>query len=164
MKWKALPMPDGITKDESSNAKYGKFVIEPLERGWGITIGNALRRVMLSSLQGAAVVSVKIEGVSHEFDVIEGVKEDVTQIILNLKKLRLKQLSNEPTTLHLDVSGEGNVTAGNIENNPDVEILNPDLHIATLGESGSLSMEIRVADGHPHTLPVDQNYLLKTFI
>ncbi len=147
MKWKALPMPEGITKDASSNAKYGKFVIEPLERGWGITIGNALRRIMLSSLQGAAVVAVRIEGISHEFDTIEGVKEDVAEIILNLKKLRVKLLSNETSTLRLDVSGEGDVVAANIEENPDVEILNPDLHIATLGDNGNLSMEIRIADG-----------------
>jgi DNA-directed RNA polymerase subunit alpha len=147
MKWKALPMPEGIVKTEGSTLKHGKFVIEPLERGWGITVGNALRRVLLSSLQGAAVISVRIEGISHEFDVLEGVKEDVAEIILNIKKLRTKLLSDDGTTLKLDVSGEGEVTAASIESNPHVEILNPGLHIATLSENGSLTMEMKVLDG-----------------
>jgi DNA-directed RNA polymerase subunit alpha len=147
MKWKALPMPEGIVKTEGSTAKHGKFVVEPLERGWGITIGNALRRVLLSSLQGAAVVSVRIEGISHEFDILEGVKEDVAEIILNIKKLRTKLLSDDAATLKLDVSGEGEVTAASIESNPHVEILNPDLHIATLSENGSLTIEMKVLDG-----------------
>jgi DNA-directed RNA polymerase subunit alpha len=147
MKWKALPMPEGIVREETSNSKHGKFLIEPLERGWGITLGNALRRVMLSSLQGAAVVSVKVDGVSHEFDSVEGVKEDVAEIILNIKQLRVKLLSDETATLRLDVSGQGTVTAANIEENPDVEILNPDLHLATLSDSGSLSIEMQVEDG-----------------
>ncbi|MBF0433113.1 MAG: DNA-directed RNA polymerase subunit alpha [Fibrobacteria bacterium] len=147
MKWKALPMPEGIVKSEGSDENYGRFEIGPLERGWGVTIGNALRRVLLSSLQGAAVISVKIDGVSHEFDTLDGVKEDVAQIILNIKKLRLKLITDDETTLRLDVSGEGDVTAANIEPNSDVEILNPDLHIATLGENGSLTIEFRVADG-----------------
>jgi DNA-directed RNA polymerase subunit alpha len=147
MKWKALPMPEGIVKTEGSTLKHGKFVIEPLERGWGITVGNALRRVLLSSLQGAAVISVRIEGISHEFDVLEGVKEDVAEIILNIKKLRTKLLSDDGTTLKLDVSGEGEVTAASIESNPHVEILNPDLHIATLSENGSLTIEMKVLDG-----------------
>ncbi|MFC1584389.1 DNA-directed RNA polymerase subunit alpha [Fibrobacterota bacterium] len=172
MKWKALPMPEGIIKSEGSHTKHGKFVIEPMERGWGITIGNALRRVLLSSLQGAAVVSVRIEGISHEFDVLEGIKEDVAEIILNIKKLRLKLLSDDDTTLKLDVSGEGDVTAANIESNPKVEILNPDLHIATLSENGSLTMEMKVSDGRGYVssddlkmeedpidvIPIDANF------
>jgi DNA-directed RNA polymerase subunit alpha len=155
MKWKALPQPNGIQKLEDSNNKHGKFILEPLDRGWGITLGNALRRVMLSSLQGAAVTAIRIEGVSHEFDVIEGVKEDVAQIILNMKKLRLKLLADDEVTLRLDVSGEGNVTAANIEENNDVEILNPELHIATLGENATLNMEIRVADGRGYVSAED---------
>jgi len=147
MKWKALPMPESIVKSEGSTSKHGKFVIEPLERGWGITIGNVLRRVLLSSLQGASVVSLRIEGISHEFDVLEGVKEDVAEIILNIKKVRVKLLSNEASALKLDVSGEGEVTAANIENNPKVEILNPQQHIATLSENGNLAMEMGIADG-----------------
>ncbi len=152
MKWKALPMPEGIVKTEGSTAKHGKFVIEPLERGWGITIGNALRRVLLSSLQGAAVISVRIEGISHEFDILEGVKEDVAEIILNIKKLRIKLLSDDAATLKLDVSGEGEVTAASIESNPHVEILNTDLHIATLGENGSLTIEMKIQDGRGYVV------------
>jgi len=172
MKWKSLPMPDGMVKAEESTEKYGKFEISPMERGWGITIGNALRRVLLSSLQGAAPISVRIEGVSHEFDVIDGIKEDVAEIILNIKKLRVKLLADECVTLRLDISGEGNVTAANIEENPKVEILNPDLHIATLNEGGSLTMEIQILDGRGYVgseelkreedpigvIPIDANF------
>ncbi len=151
MKWKALHMPRGIVK-EKGDSKYGKFVIEPFERGWGISVGNSLRRVLLSSLQGAAVVSVRIEGVSHEFSALEGVKEDISEIILNIKQLRVKLLSDEDATLRLDVSGEGEVRAEHIEANPDVQILNPDLHIATLGKNGSLTMEMRVSDGRGYVV------------
>lgn len=147
MKWKALPLPSGIQRVEGSDARHGKFVIQPLERGWGITIGNAIRRVMLSSLQGAAIVSAKIEGVNHEFDTIEGVKEDVATLLLNIKKIRLKLLADEEAVIRLDVSGQGAVTASNIEESNDVEILNPDLHIATLGDNASLSIEMRVSEG-----------------
>jgi DNA-directed RNA polymerase subunit alpha len=151
MKWKALHMPKGIVK-EKGEARYGKFVVEPLERGWGITVGNALRRFLLSSLQGAAVVSVRFEGVSHEFSALEGVKEDVSEIILNLKKLRVKLLSDEDATLRLDVSGEGEVRAEHLEPNPDVQILNPSMHIATLSKNGSLSIEMRVSDGRGYVV------------
>lgn len=172
MKWKSLPMPDGMVKAEESTEKYGKFEISPMERGWGITVGNALRRVLLSSLQGAAPISVRIEGVSHEFDVIDGVKEDVAEIILNIKMLRVKLLADDCVTLRLDISGEGNVTASNIEDNPKVEILNTDLHIATLNEGGSLTMEIQILDGRGYVgseelkreedpigvIPIDANF------
>lgn len=151
MKWKALHMPKGIVK-EKGDSKYGKFVIEPFERGWGITVGNALRRVLLSSLQGAAVVSVKMEGVQHEFSTLEGVKEDVAEIILNIKQLRVKLLSDEDATLRLDISGEGEIRAEHIEANPDVQILNPELHIATLGKNGSLTIEMRVSDGRGYVV------------
>jgi DNA-directed RNA polymerase subunit alpha len=151
MKWKALHMPKGIVK-EKGDSKYGKFVIEPFERGWGITVGNALRRVLLSSLQGAAVVSAKFEGVQHEFSTLEGVKEDVAEIILNLKQLRVKLLSDEDATLRVDISGEGEVRAEHIEPNPDVQILNPDLHIATLSKNGSLTIELRVSDGRGYVV------------
>jgi DNA-directed RNA polymerase subunit alpha len=146
MKWKALHMPKGIAK-EKAETNYGRFVVEPLERGWGVTLGNALRRVLLSSLQGAAVVSVRFEGASHEFSTLEGVKEDVSEIILNLKRLRVKLLSDEDATLRIDVSGEGEVRAEHIEQNPAVKILNPDLHIATLSKNGNLTVELRVSDG-----------------
>jgi DNA-directed RNA polymerase subunit alpha len=151
MKWKALHMPKGIVK-EKGDSKYGKFVIEPFERGWGITVGNALRRVLLSSLQGAAIVSVKMEGVQHEFSTLEGVKEDVAEIILAIKQLRVKLLSDEDATLRLDISGEGEVRAEHIEANPDVQILNPELHIATLGKNGSLTIEMRVSDGRGYVV------------
>ncbi len=154
MKWKALHMPKGIVK-EKGDSKYGRFVIEPFERGWGITVGNALRRVLLSSLQGAAIVSVKFEGVQHEFSTLEGVKEDVAEIILNIKQLRVKLLSDEDATLRLDISGEGEVRAEHIEPNPDVQILNPELHIATLGKNGSLTLELRVSDGRGYVVSDD---------
>jgi len=151
MKWKALHMPKGIVK-EKGDSKYGKFVIEPFERGWGITVGNALRRVLLSSLQGAAIVSVKFEGVSHEFSTLEGVKEDVAEIILNIKQLRVKLLSDEDATLRLDISGEGEVRAEHIEANPDVQVLNPELHLATLSKNGSITLEMRVSDGRGYVV------------
>jgi DNA-directed RNA polymerase subunit alpha len=151
MKWKALHMPKGIVK-EKGDSKFGRFVIEPFERGWGITVGNALRRVLLSSLQGAAIVSVKFEGVSHEFSTLEGVKEDVAEIILNIKQLRVKLLSDEDATLRLDISGEGEVRAEHIEPNPDVQILNPELHLATLSKNGSITLELRVSDGRGYVV------------
>ena len=132
---------------EQLAANRAKVTLEPFERGYGHTLGNALRRVLLSSLQGAAVVSVRFEGASHEFSTLEGVKEDVSEIILNLKRLRVKLLSDEDATLRIDVSGEGEVRAEHIEQNPAVKILNPDLHIATLSKNGNLTVELRVSDG-----------------
>jgi DNA-directed RNA polymerase subunit alpha len=126
---------------------YGKFVVEPLERGYGITLGNSLRRILLSSLPGAAVTSVKIDGVLHEFATIPGVVEDVTDIILNLKNLRLKLYGEEEKVLRVDASGEGTVHACDIITDADVEILNPDLVIATLASSARLFMEITVSKG-----------------
>lgn len=126
---------------------YAKFVVEPLERGYGITLGNSLRRILLSSLPGAAVTSVKIEGVLHEFATIPGVREDVTDIILNLKGLCLKMHTDEELLLRIDATGEKIVTAGDIIHDPSVEILNPDLHIATLADKSRLYMEITVAKG-----------------
>ncbi len=135
---------------------YGKFVVEPLERGYGITLGNSLRRILLSSLPGAAVTSVKIDGVLHEFSTIPGVVEDVTDIILNLKQLSLKVHSDEPKTLRIEAEGEGEVKAGDIHTDADVEILNPDLHIATLDKGGRLVAEITVGKGRGY-VPADQN-------
>lgn len=135
---------------------YGKFVVEPLERGYGITLGNSLRRILLSSLPGAAVTSVKIDGVLHEFSTIPGVVEDVTDIILNLKQLSLKVHSDEPKILRIQAEGEGPVTAGDIHTDADVEILNPDLHIATLDKGGRLIAEIAVGKGRGY-VPADQN-------
>lgn len=126
---------------------YGKFVIEPLERGYGITLGNSLRRILLSSLPGAAVTAVQIENVLHEFSTIPGVLEDTTEIVLNLKQLAMKIHSDEPQTLIVVAVGQGVVTAGDIKIPADAEILNPDLHIATLEEGGRLYMEITIANG-----------------
>jgi len=131
----------------SDDNTYGKFVVEPLERGYGITLGNSLRRILLSSLPGAAVTSVKIDGVLHEFSTIPGVVEDVTDIILNLKSLRLKLHGDEEKILRVEASGEGTVYARDIICDADVEILNPDLVIATLEDSARLFMEITVAKG-----------------
>ena len=131
----------------NEDAKYGKFVVEPLERGYGTTLGNSLRRILLSSLPGAAVTSVQIDGVLHEFSTIEGVHEDVTTVILNLKKLAMKVYSEEEKTLVVDVQGPGTVTAGDITHDSDVEILNPDLHIATLSASARFQMRVTAIRG-----------------
>jgi len=135
----------------SQDGKYGCFVVEPLERGYGTTMGNSLRRILLSSLPGAAVSNVKIDGVLHEFSVIPGVKEDVTEIILNLKNLAIKNTSDsaEPKMAYIDFTGEGEVTAADIKVDSDIEILNPELHIATLsgGSDSKLFIEITITKG-----------------
>ncbi|WP_139492772.1 DNA-directed RNA polymerase subunit alpha [Brevibacillus dissolubilis] len=126
---------------------YGKFVVEPLERGYGTTLGNSLRRILLSSLPGAAVTTVQIDGVLHEFSTVEGVVEDVTEIILNIKGLALKIHSDEEKVLEIDAEGEGPVKAGDIRADSDVEILNPDLHIATLAAGGRLHIRMTAGRG-----------------
>jgi len=136
---------------EEVNENYGRFVVEPLERGYGITLGNSLRRILLSSLPGAAVTSVKIDGVLHEFSTIPGVVEDVTDIILNLKSLCLKLHGEEEKVLRVEAAGAGNVQARDIIHDADVEILNPDLSIATLASNGKLYMEIFVSKGRGYT-------------
>ena len=128
--------------DLAPDGSYGKFVIEPLERGYGTTLGNSLRRVLLSSLPGVAVTSVKIDGILHEFSTIEGVKEDVTEIILNIKGLTAKINGEGPKTVYIEAEGACEVTAGSIKCDSEVEILDPDMHIATLGEGAKLYMEI----------------------
>ena len=135
---------------------YARFVVEPLERGYGITLGNSLRRVLLSSLPGAAVTSVKIEGVLHEFSTIPGVVEDVTDIILNLKMLAIKIYSDSAQTIRIDAKGPGEVLAADIENNSEVEILNPELRIATLDNDAHLVMEIAVEKGRGYR-PAEKN-------
>ncbi len=135
---------------------YGKFVVEPLERGYGITLGNSLRRILLSSLPGVAVTSVKIEGVLHEFSTIKGVVEDTTEIILNLKKLSIRMDSDEPKVIRIEAQGEGEVTAGDIIADADVEILNKDLHIATLEDDGRLFMEMTIEKGRGY-VPAERN-------
>ncbi|MED9903595.1 MAG: DNA-directed RNA polymerase subunit alpha [Lachnospiraceae bacterium] len=144
----------------SEDKKYGKFVVEPLERGYGITLGNSLRRIMLSSLPGAAVSQVKIEGVLHEFSSIPGVKEDVTEIIMNIKSLAIKNSSetNEPKTAYIEFEGEGVVRASDIQADQDIEILNPDLVIATLsgGKDTKLYMELTITKGRGY-ISADKN-------
>ena len=137
------------------NNNFGKFELEPLERGFGTTIGNALRRVMLSSMPGSAIVAIKIDGVMHEFQTIDGIVEDVTTIILNLKNVVLKNLTNETKELHLSVSTEGVVTAGDIELDSDVEIVNKDQVIATISKGGKLEMTLIVANGRGYVPSVD---------
>lgn len=143
-----------ITDSIESNF-YGRFELEPLERGFGTTIGNALRRVMLSSLPGSAISSVKIEGVLHEFQTIDGVYEDVTTIILNLKGIVFKNHSNETKTVRINVSREGEVTAGDIECDADVEVINKDKVIATLSKGASLNMEMTVTNGRGYVRSED---------
>ena len=140
----------------SDDDHYGKFSVEPLERGFGVTLGNSLRRIMLSSLPGVAVTSVKIQGVLHEFSIVPGVVEDVVEIILNLKRLAAKLYSDEPKIIRIEQKGEGIVTAGDIIADSDVEILNPDLHIATLSKDGELNMEINLEKGRGY-VPSDRN-------
>ena len=133
--WSELVKPDQIMREEeTASVTHGKFICEPLERGYGTTIGNAMRRVLLSSLQGAAFVSVKIIGVQHEFTTVHGVLEDITDVILNIKQVRLRMDTDEPQRITLRVDQKGPVTAGNILGNQHVEVLNPDQHIATLTE------------------------------
>lgn len=146
--WRELIKPKSISiEEESRTHSYGKFVCEPLERGFGITIGNALRRILLSSLQGAAIVSVKFDDVVHEFSTIPGVREDVTDVILNLKQIKLRLVDSEDTVIRLSKEGEGAVTAQDIETDGAVEILNPEQHIATLNKEAKLGMEMVVKMG-----------------
>ena len=139
---------------------YGKFEIEPLERGFGTTLGNALRRVMLSSLPGSALSSVKIEGVLHEFQTIEGVVEDVTTIILNLKQVVIKNHSNEVKTVRINATKEGPVTAGDIEHDADIEIVNPDLVLANVAKGGKLIMEMTVSNGRGYVRSEENKRIL----
>ncbi|WP_123054704.1 DNA-directed RNA polymerase subunit alpha [Clostridium sp. JN-1] len=133
--------------ETNEDGTYGKFVVEPLERGYGITLGNALRRILLSSLPGVAANNIKIDGVLHEFSTVPGVKEDVAELILNIKCLALKMTDEGPKTIYIDEQGPGEVTAGDIKTDGSVEIINKDLHIATLDDNGKLYMEIQVNTG-----------------
>jgi len=141
---------------ESLTSTYGKFVAEPLERGFGLTLGNALRRALLSSIEGAAVTTVRLPGVLHEFSTVPGVREDVTDIILNLKQLRLKLNVEGPKALTLKAQGECEVRASNITSDPDVEILSPDLYLCSLGRDGKLEMELEVRHGRGY-VPAERN-------
>ena len=142
-----IEKPNISTVNMSEDGKFGKFIVEPLERGYGTTLGNSLRRVLLSSLPGVAVTSIKIEGVLHEISTIPGVKEDVTEIVLNVKGITAKLYSDEPKTVIIDCSGEREVTAGDIKQDSDIEILNPEHHIAMLSEGSRLYMELTFDHG-----------------
>ena len=142
--------------DLATDGTYGKFVLEPLERGYGTTIGNSLRRVLLSSLPGVAVTSIKIDGILHEFSTIEGVKEDVTEIVLNVKGLIAKINGEGPKTVYIEAEGPCEVTAGSIKCDSEVEILDPDMHIATVGEGGRLFMELTLDKGRGY-VPAERN-------
>ena len=142
-----IEKPNISTVNMSEDGKFGKFIVEPLERGYGTTLGNSLRRVLLSSLPGVAVTSIKIEGVLHEISTIPGVKEDVTEIVLNVKGITAKLYSDEPKTVIIDCSGEREVTAGDIKQDSDIEILNPEHHIVTLSEGSRLYMELTFDHG-----------------
>lgn len=144
-----LKIPESVVLDEQSfNDNYGKFELQPLERGYGVTLGNALRRVLISSLPGSAIIAVKFSDVLHEFTSITGVVEDVTEIILNLKQVRLKSLNKKPAKIEIALNGEGEFKAGDIQKyTNDVEILNPDQHIATLNSNAKFDMELRIGRG-----------------
>lgn len=149
-----------ITEYQESN-NFAKFELEPLERGFGTTIGNALRRVLLSSLPGSAITSIKIDGVMHEFQKMEGIVEDVTMIVLNLKKLVIKNHAKEEKTIRLVKSGEGEVTAADIEKDADIEIMNPDLVICNLVNGGKISMEMKVSNGRGYATSAENKAKLQ---
>jgi DNA-directed RNA polymerase subunit alpha len=169
-----IKMPDGVVLDESSsNERFGKFIIQPLERGFAVTLGNAMRRVLLSSLSGAAINAIKIEGVLHEFSTVPGVVEDVTELILNLKKVRMRIMNKKTLSCEISLSGSKEFKAGDIQKAcPDVEILNPDLHIARLNADSKLNMELHFGIGKGYvpsneqkipeasigTIPIDSIY------
>jgi DNA-directed RNA polymerase subunit alpha len=153
-----LKMPETVVLDETSYTNtFGRFFLQPLERGYGVTLGNSLRRVLLSSLTGAAITSVKFSGVLHEFTTIEGVVEDVSEIILNLKQVRLKLLNKKPNKIDISFSGEGEFTAADIQKHSnDVEILNPDLHISTHNKNAKFDIELKIGRGKGY-VPASEN-------
>jgi DNA-directed RNA polymerase subunit alpha len=154
--WRSLIRPRGVEIDSEKPPTYAKLVARPLEKGFGITLGNALRRILLSSLQGTAITAIRVDGVLHEFSTIDGVVEDVTEVILNLKGVLIKMESFEPRTLVLEKSGEGEVTAGDITEIADVEILNRDHHICTLARDGKFRAELTIQKGKGF-IPAEQN-------
>ena len=151
-----IERPKIDTESLYADGRYGKFVVEPLERGFGTTLGNSLRRVLLSSLPGVAVTSIKIDGVVHEFSTVEGVKEDVTEIVLNVKGITAKLYTDTPKTVRIEATGECEVTAGSIQQDAEIEILNPDWHIATLAEGAKLVMELTFDKGRGY-VPAERN-------
>src|SRR5947199_5040158 len=156
--WTGFQMPRRLAADaETMTERYGRFSAQPFERGFGTTVGNSLRRALLSSIEGAAITAVKIEGVEHEFSSIRGVVEDAADVILNLKQVPFNLHGNEPKTLRISKTGPGEVTAGDIEGDADVEVLDPALHIATLSADGSLNIEMRLKRGRGY-VSADRNF------
>jgi DNA-directed RNA polymerase subunit alpha len=156
--WTGFQMPRRLAADsETLTERYGRFSAQPFERGFGTTVGNSLRRALLSSIEGAAITAVKIEGVEHEFSSIKGVVEDATDVILNLKQVPFKLHGNEPKTLTISKTGPGEVTAGDIQSDADVGVLDPALHIATLSEAGTLNIEMRLKRGRGY-VSADRNF------
>ena len=160
-----LLMPEKVELDESTySTDFGRFVVQPLERGFGVTLGNIFRRVLLSSIQGAAITAIRVDGVQHEFATIDGVKEDLTNMILNLKQVRIKLLNKRPDKVSLRLEGPIDFKAGDLEKyTTDFEVLNPDLHIASLNEDSNLDMEVRVGKGRGY-VPADENKPLEASI
>lgn len=155
--WRDFQMPSRVEVDEASyTPTYGKFIAEPFERGYGTTVGNSLRRVLLSSLEGAAITSIKIDNVQHEFSSVPGVAEDVSEIVMNVKQLVLRSHARAPKTLELRVEKKGEITAGQVVTDETVEILNPDLHIGTLTKSGKFHMELEMGIGRGY-VPAERN-------
>ena len=152
------------TAELAADGTYGKIVVEPLERGYGVTLGNSLRRILLSSLPGYAITSVKIDGVLHEFSTVPGVKEDVTEIILNLKNVILKIHGEGPKTVYIDASGEGEVLAGDIKCDSEVEIINPEYHICTLDKDAHINMELTVNKGRGYVSAEQNKKLMQPVI
>jgi DNA-directed RNA polymerase subunit alpha len=157
MIWQDFQRPTNVQpEDESRSPDFSRFLAQPFERGWGTTLGNALRRALLSSIPSAAITAVKIEGADHEFSAVPGVVEDVTDIILNLKKIPLKIHGQGPVFLDLEAKGPGEVTAGQFSGSSEVEVIDPDVHIATLSAGGKLQMTVRVAQGRGY-VPAEEN-------
>src|SRR4030095_11244957 len=156
--WTGFQMPRRLAADtETMTERYGRFSAQPFERGFGTAVGNSLRRALLSSIDGAALTAVKIEGVEHEFSSINGVVEDATDVILNLKQIPFRLHGNEPKTLTITKDGAGEVTSGDIEADADVEVLDPNVYIATVSEGGSLRIEMRLKRGRGY-VPADRNF------
>lgn len=157
----SLQMPESVELQESTYTNtFGRFTVAPLERGFGVTIGNALRRVLLSSIQGAAIVGIKVDGVLHEFSTIEGVVEDVAEIILNLKTVRIKLLTKGSDRLNLRIKGAGNLTAGDlVKDSSDFEVMNPDQHIMTLNDKADFELELRISRGRGYSLANENKQL-----
>ena len=161
MSWTNFQMPERIDLDEQSYSNtFGRFVVQPLEKGFGVTIGNMFRRVLLSSLQGAAITAIRVEGIQHEFTTIPGVFEDVTELVLNLKQVRLKLLNKRIEKIVLPIKGPGELKAADIQKQTsEIEILNPDLHLASLNEEAELEMELRIGKGRGY-VTADENKII----